>query len=91
VINGLLLPGGGADLTPGHPFYDAASTLVNMAIKVGRAPTPAGVGAGIPAEAARGCAPLPQPSSLRALAWQQLPPACLLLPGPTTQRNTKTP
>ncbi|KAI8471105.1 MAG: dihydrouridine synthase-domain-containing protein [Monoraphidium minutum] len=37
VINGLLLPGGGAKLSPGHPFYDAASLLVNLAIKV-RAP-----------------------------------------------------
>lgn len=31
-INGLLLPGGGANLSPGHPFYDAAATLVNMAL-----------------------------------------------------------
>lgn len=32
-INGLLLPGGGAKLAPGHPFYDAASQLVHLAIK----------------------------------------------------------
>jgi gamma-glutamyl hydrolase len=32
VINGLLLPGGGAHLKPGHPFYDAAALLVKLAI-----------------------------------------------------------
>lgn len=32
-INGLLLPGGGADLSPGHPFYDTAAKLVSMAIE----------------------------------------------------------
>jgi gamma-glutamyl hydrolase len=31
-INGLLLPGGGADLRPGHPFYDTAAKLVQLAI-----------------------------------------------------------
>jgi hypothetical protein len=31
-INGLLLPGGGANLSPGHPFYDAATNLVLMAL-----------------------------------------------------------
>lgn len=31
-INGLLLPGGGANLSPGHPFYDAATSLVLMAL-----------------------------------------------------------
>ena len=34
VINGVLLPGGGAKLRPGHPFYDAASLLFDLAIKV---------------------------------------------------------
>lgn len=32
-INGLLLPGGGANLSPGHPFYDTAATLVDMALE----------------------------------------------------------
>jgi hypothetical protein len=31
-INGLLLPGGGANLSPGHAFYDAAAALVEMAL-----------------------------------------------------------
>ncbi len=33
VINGLLLPGGGANLHRGHKFYDTAELLVNLAIK----------------------------------------------------------
>ncbi|KXZ51986.1 hypothetical protein GPECTOR_10g1008 [Gonium pectorale] len=33
VINGLLLPGGGATLKPGHKFYDTARHLVDLAIK----------------------------------------------------------
>lgn len=33
IINGLLLPGGGAELSPGHMFYDTAQKLVSMAIK----------------------------------------------------------
>eukprot|EP00882_Tetradesmus_deserticola_P012072 GHRQ01012787.1.p1 GENE.GHRQ01012787.1~~GHRQ01012787.1.p1 ORF type:complete len:335 (+),score=143.27 GHRQ01012787.1:127-1131(+) len=32
-INGLLLPGGGADLRPGHAFYDTAARLVQLAIE----------------------------------------------------------
>lgn len=32
VINGILLPGGGAKLEPGHRFYDTASLLVDLAI-----------------------------------------------------------
>jgi gamma-glutamyl hydrolase len=31
-INGLLLPGGGANLSPGHPFFDAAHYLVDLAL-----------------------------------------------------------
>ncbi|EFJ53180.1 hypothetical protein VOLCADRAFT_102798 [Volvox carteri f. nagariensis] len=33
VINGLLLPGGGATLEPGHRFYDTARYLVELALK----------------------------------------------------------
>ena len=33
VINGLLIPGGGAVLSPGHKFYDTAALLVNLAIE----------------------------------------------------------
>lgn len=33
IINGLLLPGGGANLSPGHPFYDTAKLLVDMALE----------------------------------------------------------
>eukprot|EP00775_Hariotina_reticulata_P013441 gene13441-13567_t len=33
VINGLLIPGGGATLRPGHPFYDAARLLLRLAIE----------------------------------------------------------
>ena len=33
MINGLLLPGGGADLEPGHQFFDTARRLVDLAIK----------------------------------------------------------
>jgi len=33
VINGLLIPGGGATLKPGHPFYDAAHLLLRLAIQ----------------------------------------------------------
>lgn len=33
VINGLLLPGGGAILRPGHSFYDTAAQLVKLALK----------------------------------------------------------
>jgi len=32
LINGLLLPGGGAKLHPGHKFYDTANLLVNLAL-----------------------------------------------------------
>eukprot|EP00878_Enallax_costatus_P002549 GHUV01002731.1.p1 GENE.GHUV01002731.1~~GHUV01002731.1.p1 ORF type:complete len:355 (+),score=97.23 GHUV01002731.1:235-1299(+) len=32
-INGLLIPGGGATLEPGHKFYDAAEYLTQMAIE----------------------------------------------------------
>ena len=32
VINGVLIPGGGAKLTPGHKFYDTARMLVDLAI-----------------------------------------------------------
>lgn len=32
MINGLLLPGGGASLKPGHQFYESASLLVHLAI-----------------------------------------------------------
>ena len=31
IVNGLLLPGGGADLSPGHAFYDTAALLVKLA------------------------------------------------------------
>jgi gamma-glutamyl hydrolase len=33
VINGVLLPGGGASLRRGHKFYDTAELLVNLAIE----------------------------------------------------------
>ncbi|GIL88439.1 hypothetical protein Vretifemale_16403 [Volvox reticuliferus] len=33
VTNGLLLPGGGATLAPGHRFYDSARHLVELALK----------------------------------------------------------
>lgn len=33
VINGLLIPGGGAKLEPGHRFYDTADLLVGLAIE----------------------------------------------------------
>ena len=29
-VNGLLLPGGGAPITPGHKFYDTVAFLVNL-------------------------------------------------------------
>jgi hypothetical protein len=32
-INGLLLPGGGAELRPGQPFYDTAARLVQLAVE----------------------------------------------------------
>jgi hypothetical protein len=32
-INGLLLPGGGADLEPGHKFYDTAALAVELAVQ----------------------------------------------------------
>lgn len=32
IINGLLLPGGGATLAPGHRFYDTAQQLVELAL-----------------------------------------------------------
>jgi gamma-glutamyl hydrolase len=32
VINGVLIPGGGANLTPGHKFYDTARQLVDLAV-----------------------------------------------------------
>jgi gamma-glutamyl hydrolase len=37
MINGLLLPGGGATLEPGHLFYDTASKLINMALDANNA------------------------------------------------------
>lgn len=33
VINGLLIPGGGARLSPGHRFYDTAKLLVDLALE----------------------------------------------------------
>ncbi|GFH15267.1 folate gamma-glutamyl hydrolase [Haematococcus lacustris] len=33
MINGLLLPGGGASLRPGHQFYDTAKLLVDLAVE----------------------------------------------------------
>ena len=32
LINGVLIPGGGQVLSPGHPFYDAADHLLSMAL-----------------------------------------------------------
>ena len=32
-INGVLIPGGGAYLSPHHPFYDAAAQLVQMTLE----------------------------------------------------------
>lgn len=32
-INGLLIPGGGATLEPGHKFYDTAEYLTHLAIE----------------------------------------------------------
>lgn len=32
LINGVIIPGGGADLTPHHPFYEAAAQLVNLTL-----------------------------------------------------------
>ena len=31
-INGILIPGGGADLSPQHPFYDTAAQLLELTI-----------------------------------------------------------
>jgi gamma-glutamyl hydrolase len=33
LVNGLLLPGGGANLSPGHMFYDTAKLLVDLAVE----------------------------------------------------------
>lgn len=33
-INGVLFPGGGADLDPRHPYYKALNTIFQLAIKV---------------------------------------------------------
>lgn len=33
LVNGILLPGGGANLSPGHPFYDTARLLVDLAVE----------------------------------------------------------
>lgn len=33
IVNGVLIPGGGATLSPGHMFYDTASLLVDLAIE----------------------------------------------------------
>mmetsp|Transcript_16637 Transcript_16637/g.30514 ORF Transcript_16637/g.30514 Transcript_16637/m.30514 type:complete len:340 (+) Transcript_16637:2035-3054(+) len=35
-INGLLFPGGGADLSPGHPFFDTADQLFQWALEANR-------------------------------------------------------
>ena len=32
MVNAVLLPGGGAKLSPGHRFYDAATLLVDLAV-----------------------------------------------------------
>lgn len=32
-INGMLIPGGSADLKPGHPFYDATQYLFKLALE----------------------------------------------------------
>jgi hypothetical protein len=29
-INGVLIPGGSQDLTPGHPYYDSVVLLLNL-------------------------------------------------------------
>ena len=31
-VNGLLIPGGGQNLSPGHPFYDASAALLQMTL-----------------------------------------------------------
>ena len=31
-VNGLLIPGGGQNLSPGHPFYDTAAELFRMTL-----------------------------------------------------------
>ena len=31
-VNGLLIPGGGQDLSPGHPYYDASAALFKMTL-----------------------------------------------------------
>lgn len=31
-MNGLLIPGGGQNLSPGHPFYDASAALLKMTL-----------------------------------------------------------
>ncbi|CAL5230063.1 g13515 [Coccomyxa viridis] len=31
-VNGLLIPGGGQNLSPGHPFYDASAALLKMTL-----------------------------------------------------------
>jgi len=32
-VNGILIPGGGQDLSPGHPYYDAVEYLFDLAVK----------------------------------------------------------
>eukprot|EP00890_Picochlorum_soloecismus_P001023 jgi/Picsp_1/1921/NSC_05387-R1_protein len=32
-VNGILIPGGGQDLSPGHPYYDAVEHLFDLAVK----------------------------------------------------------
>ena len=32
-INGMLIPGGSADLKPGHPFYDATEYIFKLALE----------------------------------------------------------
>ncbi|KAI8110154.1 hypothetical protein M9435_001833 [Picochlorum sp. BPE23] len=32
-VNGILIPGGGQDLSPGHPFYDAVKYLLDLTIE----------------------------------------------------------
>jgi gamma-glutamyl hydrolase len=36
-INGLLIPGGAANLRPGHTFFDTASRLFNLSLAANKA------------------------------------------------------
>lgn len=31
-VNGILIPGGGQDLSPGHPYYDAVKYLFDLVV-----------------------------------------------------------